>query len=217
MESRTGSSGTRNNTPSDAGIGQWYLDFQPDLLFQSSTNNAGIAWDGVLKNKWTARFDLPRDASSVLTNLITSGTLNGGAGLNTFTGLGQLVKDWYKGVYANEGFALSAMNASIVSGAGANKFMIGSSGGLYITYKDAMPGDANCDDIVDQADYTVWYNNYGATGAIWTQGDFTGDGLVDQADYTVWYNNYGATGAGVPEPVTAMLLLLGLPLLRRRK
>ena len=43
------------------------------------------------------------------------------------------------------------------------------------------PGDANLDGIVDQADYTAWYNSYGAAGG-WVGGDFTSDGLVDQAD-----------------------------------
>ena len=80
-----------------------------------------------------------------------------------------------------------------------------------------LSGDANLDDIVDQADYTVWYNHYGAAGG-WTEGDFTGDDLVDQADYTVWYNNYGSTSGGsVPEPTTLSLLALGILATVRRE
>ena len=45
----------------------------------------------------------------------------------------------------------------------------------------------------------------------------TGDNIVDQADYTVWYNHYGATGGNVPEPMTMALLAIGgLAMLRRR-
>ena len=71
-----------------------------------------------------------------------------------------------------------------------------------------LPGDANRDGIVDQADYTAWYNHYGTIGS-WSDGDFNGDGLVDQADYTLWYNNYGRSGSEVPEPATLLLLGLG--------
>ena len=79
------------------------------------------------------------------------------------------------------------------------------------------PGDANLDGLVDQADYTIWYNHYGANSG-WTEGDFSGDGLVDQADYTSWYNHYGAGGSSVPEPATLSLLVLGgLAMLRRRR
>ena len=69
------------------------------------------------------------------------------------------------------------------------------------TLSVCLPGDANADGIVDQADYTAWYNNYGAAGDF-SRGDFTGDGLVDQADYTAWYNNYGA-GGGAMTPASS--------------
>ena len=88
--------------------------------------------------------------------------------------------------------------------------------GAQLVQTPLLPGDANRDGLVDQADYTVWYNNYGASGE-WGEGDFTNDGLIDQADYTIWYNNYGSTGGSVPEPMTMALLALGgLPMLRRR-
>ena len=89
--------------------------------------------------------------------------------------------------------------------------------GIVLT-SDWLPGDANGDGIVDQADYTAWYNSYGLSSATWEQGDFNGDGQVDQADYTVWYNNYGTTAGSIPEPGSLLLLLVGgsLGIMRRR-
>jgi hypothetical protein len=59
----------------------------------------------------------------------------------------------------------------------------------------AIPGDANGDNLVDQADYTVWYNSYGNALTGPQCGDFDCSGLVDQADYSVWYDNYGRSAA----------------------
>ena len=91
--------------------------------------------------------------------------------------------------------------------------------GNMVALKGSILGDANQDGIVDQADYTLWYNSYGAANASWTDGDFNGDHLVDQADYTIWYNNYGSGGGQVPEPMTTAVLLAGsvAALVRRRR
>lgn len=78
-------------------------------------------------------------------------------------------------------------------------------------------GDANLDQVVDDADYTIWADSYGAVSAGWAQGDFNGDGLVDDADYTVWADHYGAAGL-TPEPATLAILAAGAgTLLRRRR
>lgn len=92
---------------------------------------------------------------------------------------------------------------------------------------DPLPfGDANLDDVIDTADYTLWAANYSASddGKTWLEGDFNGDGLVDTADYTMWAANYstaspaGGMPAEVPEPATMTLLAVGaVALIRRRK
>jgi hypothetical protein len=81
----------------------------------------------------------------------------------------------------------------------------------------SIPGDANGDGAVTDADYTIWADNYGATGATVAMGDFTGDGEVSDADYTVWADNYGAGTGMVPEPGAMAMLSLGAAALLRRR
>jgi hypothetical protein len=78
---------------------------------------------------------------------------------------------------------------------------------------------------VDGADYTVWADNYLSTGnppnsqGGWSVGNFTEDDVVDGADYTVWADHYlqGCAGAAVPEPCSALAILVAAPLLMRRQ
>jgi hypothetical protein len=80
-----------------------------------------------------------------------------------------------------------------------------------------MAGDYNHNGVVDAADYTVWRDTLGSTTNLQADGD--GSGVVDQDDYLIWKATFGNTAAGsgagakasaVPEPGSALLLLIGV-------
>ena len=80
-----------------------------------------------------------------------------------------------------------------------------------------LAGDYNNDGIVDAADYTVWRNALTA-GATELLNDST-PGTVDESDFSYWRAHFGqslGSGAGadenaaVPEPASALLLMLGI-------
>ncbi len=79
-------------------------------------------------------------------------------------------------------------------------------------YLSLLPGDANRDNQVDGADYTVWADNFLQTGQAWSTGDFNGDGKVDGADYTVWADHFAPAAlslSAVPESSTLALAGVG--------
>jgi hypothetical protein len=82
------------------------------------------------------------------------------------------------------------------------------------------PGDYNKDKVVDSADYVVWRRTLGETGAgLAADGDWSGK--VDAGDYRVWRANFRQTAvsganmtAAVPEPVSVVLLVLGMSVIK---
>lgn len=83
------------------------------------------------------------------------------------------------------------------------------------------PGDANLDGQVAFDDLLTLAQNYGLShGATWAQGDFNGSGAINFNDLLLLAQNYGpspATASPVPESVSAGLLLVAAPILRRRR
>jgi hypothetical protein len=78
----------------------------------------------------------------------------------------------------------------------------------------ATPGDYNRDSTVDAADYVLWRNMMGQSGA-GRAADGDNSGAVDGADYAVWRAHFGQTAGGaiagtaaVPEPSAATSLLI---------
>jgi hypothetical protein len=91
--------------------------------------------------------------------------------------------------------------------------------------------DYNDNGEVDAADYVLWRNTLGDTGA-GLAADGNNDGVVNQADYTLWRAHFGAVvppgggaalaggaTAAVPEPASMMLFVVGAVLAwpRRRR
>jgi hypothetical protein len=79
-----------------------------------------------------------------------------------------------------------------------------------------QPGDFNGDGAVDAEDYTVWRDHLGGDPAA-LNGNGTGAATVVAADYDLWKTNFGMgagsggiAGGAVPEPTSAMLMLIAL-------
>lgn len=94
----------------------------------------------------------------------------------------------------------------------------------YLTLSTPLVGDYNDDGFVDAADYTVWRDSLGSSGAD-LPADGDGNLIVDQQDYVLWKTNFGSSAAtgspfvgAVPEPAalwTALLMLVGAVVRRR--
>jgi hypothetical protein len=85
--------------------------------------------------------------------------------------------------------------------------------GLTMMDAASLAGDYNHDGLVDAADYVVWRNSLGDTGA-GLVADGNRDNIVDEGDYNIWRAHFGETASStgssayalVPEPTTAWLL-----------
>ena len=89
-----------------------------------------------------------------------------------------------------------------------------------MTFSIAADGDANHDAVVDALDLAAMATHYGDDGCGWAEGDFTGDGRVDVFDLSRLAMNYdgAAGGKSVPAPPVALVLLIGVAgILRRRR
>ena len=76
-----------------------------------------------------------------------------------------------------------------------------------------LAGDYNANGVVDAADYVVWRQTAGTSGA-GLAADGNGDFHVDEHDYALWLLNVGASlpagsarSAIAPEPGSAFLLI----------
>ncbi len=101
---------------------------------------------------------------------------------------------------------------------------------LQLTGHVLQPGDANGDNIVNLSDLQILGDHWQESGAGLSGGDFNDDGITNLADLQVLGDNWGAgvgtdisfqdalntLGIDIPEPATAIVLLL-LPAFPRRR
>jgi len=111
------------------------------------------------------------------------------------------------------------------------RFGVGPDGEVYLTNKQdgvvrrlsavsgLLAGDYNGDGAVDAADFTVWRDSRGQSGAgLAADGDRSGE--VNLLDYQLWVENYGladptpvaAESPAAPEPTSVALVALGAAL-----
>ena len=83
---------------------------------------------------------------------------------------------------------------------------------------EKLPGDANGDNQVTGSDLIAVQQNFGKTGDPGIPGDANFDGLVTGADLISVQQNFGKVAAAVvPEPATAILVIIGLASSKRRR
>jgi uncharacterized protein YjbI with pentapeptide repeats len=109
----------------------------------------------------------------------------------------------------------------------------------FIDLHRGFLGDANQDGIVNFSDFVCLSTNYGRRASDWSQADFNNDHVTDFADFVILSNHYGqslsgisytatadelaalqafaATPAAAPEPASLAVLMLGFPILLRRR
>jgi GH35 family endo-1,4-beta-xylanase len=82
-------------------------------------------------------------------------------------------------------------------------------------------GDYNADGLVDASDYVVWRDTLGSMDDL--RADGNGNEMIDEGDFDIWKTWFGtdyAAGSSslaiVPEPASALLLMLGAALFTRR-
>jgi ELWxxDGT repeat protein len=63
-----------------------------------------------------------------------------------------------------------------------------------------LPGDANLDGSVNQADFDIWNANKFTSVAAWSRGDFNADGVVDGSDFGIWNAHKHTSSDGGRQP-----------------
>lgn len=197
-----------------------------DLFAQGGsykTNGVGITTGAAVNNEYNAANGLTNVAYTLAAarstglNTATSGWFinqtNNAAAFGNYTVLGKVTLG--TSIIDQIPFL---NNLPILQGSGLESMPIYNNGEVIITKAariPILPGDYNLSGSVTSADYTLWRQNFGSTTNAAADGN--GNGRVDAADYVIWRNATSGAGSGagglevggVPEPGSALLLLVG--------
>ena len=107
----------------------------------------------------------------------------------------------------------------------SSEVLFGEAPKLTIDYSAGVRvGDANLDGLVNDADLSLLLAHWGQDvtdepDGGWGKGEFDGTAPVQDADLSLLLANWTGAGAAVPEPASALVLLLGFAgaALRRSK
>lgn len=89
---------------------------------------------------------------------------------------------------------VSSAVAAAATGLQGQTFAVGSADGMVPGQIQLLPtliGDVNLDGTVNLTDLLTLLNNYGKSGAIWSQGDINYDGTINLIDLLTMLNGYG--------------------------
>ena len=229
-------------SPSDAL--QWWFDDSPSWLAPMVWTPGGGFWEnsnfhdyyrtngGNYGGAMGAIDGFLHDGSGVATTLYNTDGLSPHVvtlwGIQTATVGGEYLGLWITDSDDNEADPdppdlLQYYNVQYTSGRwyfqdfyGRNSYYIGPVFALAPIWLSLTPGDANGDGAVDLQDFGIVKGNFGEADG-WDQGDFNGDGVMDLQDFGLFKSNFGSgQSAAVPEPATAVLLLLGAAAMFRR-
>jgi len=138
--------------------------------------------------------------------------------------LGDGINETIGGLILNGAVMAPGVYGSTTSAAPAenqfDEFFAGT--GVVTVSASFLSADFNNSGSVDSTDFAIWKGGFGnATGQTKANGDANGDQAVSGADFLIWQQQFGsgpaaaAAGVPAPEPGSALLVLLAVPLAAR--
>jgi peptidoglycan/xylan/chitin deacetylase (PgdA/CDA1 family) len=192
------------------------------LLGYMTTQPNGY-WFGTFAE--VAQYARERDTASLATSVISpeeiqytlTDTLDGTKFYEPLTVKVRVDNTWTQIVAMQNGQTLSA---SLIMDGGEQYALVNSVPDTgAVSLREFLPptADFDVDGDVDGVDFLAWQRGFGTSpGATLAQGDADHDGAVTAADLAIWQNHYGtaltAATLAVPEPASAILLLVGIVL-----